>query len=160
MEFDPSAVAAAFMQYAARASATAEILTVPTWQESQWTALLSYTQPVELLAGAVLIQPRVVDRALYLVASGRLEVASTNETGGSLGPLNEIPSGSVVGELSFFDGRPRSAKVWAVTACRLLKFSLADYECYVQSRASDVPEFLFALARLLAVRLRNTTARL
>ena len=66
----------------------------------------------------------------------------------------------MVCELTFFDGRPRSAKVWAVTPSRLLKFTLEDYQRYAGANAADLPAFLFAMARLLAIRLRNATARL
>ena len=133
---------------------------IPSWGRGQWAALFSCTQPIELDAGDVLIQPRHVDRALFFVASGRLEVATTSEADSSVGALSVVPPGSVVGELAFFDGGPRSAKVWAVTPTRLLKLSLADYERYAGEHPADARAFLFAMGRLLAIRLRNTTARI
>jgi CRP-like cAMP-binding protein len=115
---------------------------------------------VELEAGEVLIQPRGDDRILYFVASGRLEVATIDREAGGISSLATIAAGSVVGELAFFDGAPRSAKVWAVTRTRLLKYTLKDYELYASSNAREATAFLFAMARLLSYRVRNTTARL
>jgi CRP-like cAMP-binding protein len=133
---------------------------VPGWERQQWSTLLSYARPVELKAGEVLIQPLKDDRALYFVMSGRLEVASTSEGGASVSPLASVPAGSVVGEVAFFDGGPRSAKAWAVAPARLLRLTLEDYEHYASEHPSDAPAFLFAMARLLAFRVRRLTARL
>lgn len=120
--------------------------------------MLSYTQPVELESGEVLIQPRESDRALFFVTSGLLEVAVIDETDSSVIPLTPGPAGSVVGELAFFDAGPRSAKAWAVTPARLLRFTIKDYERYTSEHASEAPAFLFAMARLLAYRVRRLTA--
>lgn len=136
------------------------MLVVPGWAEGEWSTLLSCAQPVELDAGEVLIQPRGNDRALYFVTSGRLQVATLDSAGGGISSLATISAGSVVGELAFFDGAPRSAKVWAVTRTRLLKFTLRDYELYASENAREASAFLFAMARLLSYRIRNTTARL
>lgn len=119
--------------------------------------MLSYTQPLELEAGSVLIQPRESDRALFFVTSGRLEVAVISETDSSVIPLAPVPAGSVVGELAFFDAGPRSAKAWAVTPARLLRFTIKDYERYTSEHVSEAPAFLFAMARLLAYRVRRLT---
>jgi CRP-like cAMP-binding protein len=135
-------------------------LLVPGWGQEQWSALLSYAAPVELAAGEVLIAPRESDRALFFVTTGRLEVASTSEEGASVSALGSVPAGSVVGELAFFDGGPRSAKAWAVTPTRLLRLTLPDFERYASEHASEAPAFLFAMARLLAFRVRRLTARL
>ena len=136
------------------------MLVVPGWGRREWSTLLSRTQPVELDAGEVLIQPRGGDRVLYFVASGRLEVATIDGAAGGISSIATISAGSVVGELAFFDGAPRSAKVWAVTRTRLLKFTLKDYELYVGEHAREASAFLFAMARLLSCRVRSTTARL
>lgn len=104
-----------------------------------------------------MIQPRGNGRELYFVASGRLEVATVDSAGGGIGFLANISVGSVVGELAFFDGAPRSAKVWAVAPTRLLRLTLSDYELYSSRNTSEANAFLFAMARLLAFRMRHMT---
>ena len=136
------------------------MLVVPGWGEREWLTLLSCTEPIELESGEVLIQPRGGDRALYFLVSGRLEVATIDVAGSGISTLASIAPGSVVGELAFFDGKPRSAKVWAVARTKLLKLSLGDYQRYAGENASEATVFLFAMARLLSYRVRTTTARL
>jgi CRP-like cAMP-binding protein len=149
-----------FLHQSPKGAEPGDKLVVPGWGEGQWSTLLSCTRPVAIDAGEVLIQPRGEDRALYFVVSGRLEVASIDSAGGGISSLTTISPGSVVGELAFFDGSPRSAKVWAVARTRLLKFTLGDYERYARENASEATVFLFAMARLLSYRVRSTTARL
>jgi CRP/FNR family transcriptional regulator, cyclic AMP receptor protein len=135
-------------------------LVVPGWGKEEWAAILSYAQPVELEAGQVLIVPKEADRALFFVASGRLDVAATDERSGTVTQLGSVPAGSVLGELAFFDGGPRSAKAWAVAPTRLLRLTLPDYERYAAAHGADARAFLFAMARLLSFRVRRLTARL
>lgn len=149
-----------FLRTAPKGAEPGDMLVVPGWGQGEWSTLLACTHPMELDTGDVLIQPRGDDRVLYFVASGRLEVATIDSAGGGISSLATIPAGSVVGELAFFDGAPRSAKVWAVARTRLLKFTLNDYERYASKNASEAAAFLFAMARLLSYRVRNTTARL
>ena len=149
-----------FLQNAPQGGEPGDLLVIPGWEQKEWSTLLSCARPMELDAGEVLIQPRGSERALYFVASGRLEVAAIDSAGGGISPLATISKGSVVGELAFFDGAPRSAKVWAVTRTRLLKFTLKDYEQYASKNAREAAAFLFAMARLLSYRVRTTTSRL
>ena len=149
-----------FLHLAPEGAEPGDMLVVPGWGQAEWSTLLSCTQPMELDAGEVLIQPRGYDRALYFVAAGRLEVATIDSAGVGISALATISPGSVVGELAFFDGAPRSAKVWAVAPTRLLKFTLKDYQRYVSENPSQAAVFLFAMARLLSYRVRHTTARL
>jgi CRP/FNR family cyclic AMP-dependent transcriptional regulator len=149
-----------FMRRAPQGEEPGEMLFVPEWGREEWSTLLSCTEPSELDAGEVLIQPGGNDRILYFVVSGQLEVATIDRAAVAIGAFMTIPAGSVVGELAFFDGVQRSAKVWAVTRTRLLKLTLADYERYATKNARAATAFLFAMARLLSYRLRNTTARL
>ena len=77
----------------------------------------------------------------------------------TIAPLERIGAGSVIGEQSFFDGLPRSAHVWAVTDGELLTLEFDDYKRFGQEEPTLARDLLFALARVLSVRLRNTTFR-
>jgi len=153
------AAVAEFARPLPAATEPGERLVVPGWTAAQWEFLLGHAEPLRLGAGDVLIAPREAERALYLVASGRLEVAATNAHDGSLSPLVAVEPGSVVGELAFFDGGPRSARAWAVAPTTLFRLSLADFERYARSNPMDAQSLLFAMARLLAYRVRRLTAR-
>lgn len=73
--------------------------------------------------------------------------------------LTRIGAGSILGEQSFFDGHPRSANVWAVadSTLLLLPFNTSQFG---ESEPELARDFLFALARVLSIRLRNTSFRL
>ena len=135
-------------------------LAVPAWERAQWLELLSRATPLELLPGDALIMPHAAERALYFVMSGRIEVAITSSRDGSLSALGAVAPGSVLGELAFFDGGPRTARAWAVEPTRLLRLSFEQYRRYAGEHGPDAATLVFALARLLAHRLRRLTARL
>lgn len=136
-----------------------EMLVIPGWGQGEWLTLLSSAEPAALDPGEVLIALRGNDRTLYFVASGELEVATIDSTAGDISSLATISAGSVVGELAFFDGAPRSAKVWAVSPTRLLKLTPSNFELYASKHSHEASAFLFAMARLLAYRVRRATAR-
>src|SRR6266581_6778419 len=110
---DPAAWTAPFLRAAAEEDPEAQLLVVPQWQGADWETLFSYARSLQVKSGNVLIQKDASERALYFVASGLLEVTSVLSSH-SLSVIAKVHPGSVVGELAFLDGRPRSAKVWAV----------------------------------------------
>ena len=135
-------------------------LQVPAWGEAQWSKLMAATTPRPFKASEVVIQRGVADRALYFVSAGALEVGVTYVDGVSLNSLAKIGAGSVIGEQSFFDGQPRSANVWAVTDGELLCLTREKFEEFAAGEPALACDLLFALGRILSVRLRRTTGRL
>ncbi len=135
-------------------------LQLPGWGEAQWRTLFAATTPRHFKASEVVIQRGVADRALYFVVAGSLEVGVTYVDGVSISPIAKIAAGSVIGEQSFFDGQPRSANVWAVTAGELLCLTLEQFELFSAREPGLARDLLFALGRVLSLRLRNTTVRI
>lgn len=135
------------------------MLTIAEWGATEWEHLFSHTEIVDISAGSVLIHQESGDRALYFVVSGQLDMATFSAADGSISPITSISAGSVVGELAFFDGQPRSGKVWASKNSRLLRYTLDDYNRYVQSHPSEALLLLFGLAKLLSARVRRATSR-
>jgi len=129
------------------------------WGEVEWRKLLAATAARPFRASEVVIQRGVADRTLYFVAAGSLEVGVTYVDGVSMTPLARIVAGSVIGEQSFFDGHARSASVWAVTDGELLALTYERFQSLAQGEPVLVLELLFALGRILSLRLRNTTLR-
>jgi CRP/FNR family cyclic AMP-dependent transcriptional regulator len=96
---------------------------------------------------------------LHFVVAGSLEVGITQVDGVSISPLAKVGVGSVIGEQSFFDGQPRSANVWGVTDGETLQLEFTEFARFGQSEPALSRDLLFALARILSSRLRNTTFR-
>ena len=140
-------------------AAAADTLQLPAWDEQQWHTLLISTVPRQFKASEVVIQRGVEDRTLYFVAAGVLEVGVTYVDGLSMSPLARIGAGSVIGEQSFFDGQPRSANVWAVSDGELLCLTWEKFERFATDHPALARDVLFALGRILSLRLRDTTFR-
>lgn len=143
-----------------RAGAAPDRLSLSDWNSADWRRLLDSTTPRPFRASEVVIQRGVVDRALYLVAEGMLEVGVTTFDGVSVASLARIAPGSVIGEQSFFDGEPRSANVWGVTDGTLLRWDFDQYKRFGEQEPALTRDFLFAIARVLSARLRLTTIRI
>lgn len=135
-------------------------LALPQWGAEQWQKLLSQTEPRPFRNSEVVIQRDSADRTLYLVAAGSLEVGVTQVDGISMTSLARIGAGSILGEQSFFDGQPRSANVWAVTDGTLLLLPFDVFSRFGEAEPALARDFLFAMARVLSIRLRNTSFRL
>lgn len=150
---------AAFRQACAQPRDHGDDLQLPQWSDAQWRALFAATTPRPFRASEVVIQRGVEDRALYFVVAGALEVGVTYVDGVSISPIARINAGSVLGEQSFFDGEQRSANVWAVTAGELLCMPRERFDAFAAAEPALARDFLFALGRILSLRLRQTTVR-
>ena len=144
----------------AAASYADDLVHLPRWGEPEWRKLFARTQEQLARASEFVIQRGAEDRALCFVAAGALEVGTSYVDGMSMSPLAKIAAGSVVGEQSFFDGMPRSANVWVMSDATLLKLPFDQYQAFAREEPLLTMELLFALGRVLSVRLRNTTVRI
>lgn len=129
---------------------SAELLFLPDATASDWAKIFSYAQVREVSAGLALVQAGEADRALYLLIDGTLAVRMPREETA----FKTIDAPSVVGELAFFDGAPRSATLDAMTDVQVVRI---DMDCFHQLSDAE-PELaeamLMDLARILALRLR------
>ena len=149
-----------FMQ-AAHASITpsSDVLLLPHWSESNWVELLGRASLRRVNANEIVIARGAEERSLYFTVAGDFEVGGAYIGAMGLSSLARIPAGSVFGEQSFFDGLPRSANVWAHTEGELLMLPFEAYQRFAQDAPKLARDLLFALSRVLSLRLRNTTVR-
>lgn len=129
------------------------------WNDEDWRELFRFTSVRQIKAGDALIRRGDPDRTLYFILNGDLEVVVHSGDGMSMGPLTRMGAGSVIGEQSFFDGSPRSASVWATGKCEVAAMSPEQYAAFEAASPARAHQLIFALARVLAVRLRQTTAK-
>lgn len=144
----------------ASAAIAAEALVLPNWRDEDWTQLFQFTAIRRVRAGDALIRYGEPDRTLYFVLHGEMEVIAQSGDGISMGRLALVRAGSVLGELAFFDGGPRSASAWAVVDCEVGAMTPEQYAAFEESNPTLARDFLFALGRILATRLRQTNARI
>jgi CRP/FNR family transcriptional regulator, cyclic AMP receptor protein len=153
-------VAIASFRAGSSPSVASEVPLLPDWNDESWQQLFRYTSIRNVVAGDALIRRGEPDRTLYFVIRGELEVIINSGNGLSMGRVALIGAGSVLGELAFFDGGPRSAGAWAVSNCEVAAMSLDQYSLFAQDNPNLARELIFALGRILATRLRRTNARL
>ncbi len=129
---------------------SAELLFLPDATAADWATIFSFAEVREVAAGLALVQAGEIDRALYLLIDGTLAVRMPREETA----FKTIDAPSVVGELAFFDGAPRSATLDALTDVQVVRI---DMNCFTELSEAE-PELaqamLLDLARILALRLR------
>ena len=135
----------------------ADALLLPGWQVDDWAALLAHGRVLRLANGEVLMRAGQAQGALYLLAAGGLEVRSGQA--GALGSIQRERPGAVLGEISFFDGGPRSATVWACEASRLIALDPAAVHAFTATHPARGQDLVMALARVLARRVRRSEGR-
>jgi CRP-like cAMP-binding protein len=123
--------------------------------EDDWATLLQHTHSRRFLAGEPVLEPTTTERAFYLIIDGTLEAIRPDGRRRPERPLATFNAGTVIGELSFFDGRPRSALVRAVTDGELARLGVEDLDRLAGTRPDLARAILFDLGRILAGRLRD-----
>jgi len=93
------------------------------------------------------------------MVSGALEVTQSSGRNDTFGTRFRGLPGSVFGEVSLFDGQPRSASVWAVKPMSLLRLRCDEFVAFTAEHMSLANDLLFALGRVLALRMRLAKAR-
>ena len=149
-----------FFQYpdSAGSAESKELVFLPDCNEADLAKLLAYTETVRFRAGDVVMRLGEADRSLYIVTGGRFEVFVPDARGRQAKALATIEEGSVIGEVAFFDARPRSASVRAVTDGEMLRLSFEMFEVLAAKEAALGRAILLDLGRILARRLRQTNA--
>ena len=138
------------------ASAGNDGLLLADASDEEWATLLAHTRNRRFGAGDAIVTAGAVDQSLYLVLEGQLEVLAqaTGRSRRGYRRLAAVGAGSVIGELSFFDGGGRSALVRAVTSAVLAEMSRSEFDALATASPDLARRLLFDLGRILAQRLR------
>ncbi|MGO8894325.1 MAG: Crp/Fnr family transcriptional regulator [Streptosporangiaceae bacterium] len=138
------------------ASAGNDGLLLADASDEEWATLLAHTRNRRFSPGDAIVTAGAADQSLYLVLEGQLEVLAEATRRGRRGyrRLASVAAGSVIGELSFFDGGGRSALVRAVTPAVLAEMSRSEFDALATASPDLARRLLFDLGRILAQRLR------
>jgi CRP-like cAMP-binding protein len=113
-------------------------------------SLLTHSRPVLFTAGEAIVREGATGRSLYQVISGRVEVQKEVQPGHSI-HVAELGPGEVFGEMTLFQGAPRSATVRALEDSRLLRVDRAG----VRELLERDPDLLERFAQLVNSRRRE-----
>src|SRR5688572_10886050 len=97
------------------------------WSEDDWARLLLHAELRRFRGGQIVFPAGEVDRTLYIVLDGAVEVRFPG-----VERRVTVARGSILGELSFFDGQPRSASVVADGDVELLRVTPAAFEEFAE----------------------------
>ena len=129
---------------------SADLLFLPEATASDWATVFSHAEVRRVGAGLALVQAGEDDRALYLLTEGTVGVRLPRDESA----FKTIDAPSVVGELAFFDGRPRSATLDAVTDVEVVRLDQEGFARLADAAPELAHAMLRDLARILALRLR------
>ena len=105
--------------------------------------------PKFIKKGEYLFQESDLPRAIYLIKKGQISVRKAKGTGEI--ELAALKQGEVIGELSFFDRKPRSASAVALVDSELLEIDFDSLDkIYAQ-----VPDYLQSIIAGVVHRLRK-----
>lgn len=142
----------------ARAGGEACLKLPDYWDEATWRRVLTDAEILELAGGQVLMAREEASSDLYFLADGTLEISVPKASSMSMSPPVVIGPGAVVGEMSFFDSRARSASVWSRGKSIVLRIRRPAFEAFRSAEPALACDLLFAIACLLTQRLRRSHA--
>ena len=130
----------------------------PRFSREDWKMLGAFMQCYQLRAGDVIIRFRDMDRALYLLESGSLQVY-VPDSGPVRRPVAILRPGSVVGEPSLFGDTPRMAQVEAMSSCVVWALTRNRFEELAARQPDLALEVLRACGAVMAERMRLNLER-
>jgi CRP/FNR family cyclic AMP-dependent transcriptional regulator len=128
----------------------------PRFDEKQWAVFGSYLQQHKLRAGDLLIRHRDLDRNLYLLESGNLQVYVPDA---QRRPVAILRAGAVVGEPSLFGETPRMAQVEAMSVVQVWALTRNRFEELVMRQPELGIELLRSIGAVMAERMRANLER-
>ncbi len=144
-----------FFRYDQEQPSADEILFFDGASDTDWQRLAGAGSRQRFRAGDVVVAQGDADRSLMIVLDGRLQTVVG--AGRKQRRLWAIGAGSVLGELGFLDGAPRSASVVAETDVEVLRLEFDDFMVLSRSHAELTFRVILDLSRILAMRLRRLT---
>ena len=147
-----------FFQYPdGTADAMAErFVFLPDWRDEDWARLVAYTETRRFRVGEDIIRVGEADRALYIIGTGAVEVVLPSQGRRRERVLAHIEAGSIIGEVSFLDGGPRSANVRGIADGDVVRLSYESFRVFAAREPELAQAFLFDLCRIVASRLRQS----
>jgi len=122
--------------------------------EADLRRLAQMAEPLSLAPGELLLREGDPGDAMYAVVSGELDV--TKRSGGNEIQLARVGAGTIQGEMSAIEGRPRSASVRAITQVEVLRIPRQA----LLAVFALTPEAAFSVLQVVLNRLRSTESLL
>ncbi len=110
--------------------------------------------PKQLKKGDVLFREGEPSEAMYVIKSGKIAIMKTKGSSEIL--LAELGPGDMLGEMAFFDNKPRSAGAKAITNAEVIELPFKA----LNAQFKTFPEWLKAIMRTVNTHLRNANIKI
>ncbi|MFM8332683.1 MAG: cyclic nucleotide-binding domain-containing protein [Candidatus Methylumidiphilus sp.] len=112
-------------------------------------------------AGTVILEEDDEGRDFYLIVKGQAQakIYIEDKIGGLTTGLTKLGANDLFGELSMFDGEPRSAQVTAVTDCEVIHFDGIQMIDYLDAHPEKGYWILKEMLMHVIVHMRQNTIR-
>ena len=124
--------------------------------DEDWARIVRGCDRRTLRTGEVIVRDGEIDRAMLILTRGALEFVIHDRDGRET-VFNVVVAPSLVGEVTFFDGAPRSGMLRARTDGEYLRLSFTAFEALAAERPALARTILLEAGRILALRLRRAT---
>jgi CRP-like cAMP-binding protein len=114
---------------------------------SDWARIFAAGEPRDFTEGEMVVKEGESDRALYFLTEGSVRLMGA-------GLFKTIDAPSVLGEVAFLDGQPRSAGLWGASDGQVVRFDMDAYEALAGEDGELARRMALDLGRITALRLR------
>ena len=121
--------------------------------------LAEYVHAYAVDAGAMIFPEGMQGNCMGLLVDGRIEVLKKNSAGEAQ-RIAVITAGKTFGEMSLIDGLPYSATIRALETCTVILLTRNNFTQCVQRHPALGVKLLMEIARLISLRLRQTSGQL
>jgi CRP/FNR family cyclic AMP-dependent transcriptional regulator len=130
----------------------------PRLDPSQWRTLLQYLTRHDVRPGEMLLKQGELDRTVYFLGQGTLQVYTTGGAPGA-NKIAILRPGSICGELGLFADGARTANVEAMTPCVVWAMRLPRFEELCARVPQIALEVLRGAGTVMALRMRSNMTR-
>ena len=129
-----------------------EVLFLPDATAQDWALIFAHAELWRAEPGDVLVRAGDTDGALWFLAEGSVVVMDADTV------VKTIEAPSVLGEIAFLDGGPRSAGLVAATDAEIARFDHDSFEALAAENERLARQMALDLGRVAALRLRAVEA--
>lgn len=123
------------------------------FSQTELKELLSFSQKTKYMSGDYLFKEGDISDSIYIIFTGRIEISSETEHHDKIN-FPTVLNGTVLGEVAFFDGKPRTASARAIDNIEAMVITHKSFAQMEDINPKLAIKFLKEVAKITAERLR------
>lgn len=131
----------------------------PRLDARQWQLFGEYFNEVNLRSGEVLVKYRDMERTVYLLEQGTLQVYVPTPPQSGRRPVAILRPGSIVGEAAMFGDSPRMAQVEAMSPCTAWALPRHRFDEMTLRQTALAMEVMRSLGAVMVARMQANIER-